>query len=335
MGPGAGRGEGGPAEASGMLDTSLLGPHQMVCPPRARGGLTPAPSPLIDAFPLGSGPASTGAWSARPGTALSPNTPHGGAEEAPWHPPWGPDLLGSDADNLSLCLSFPVAQHPGAGGDATAPSPQFHVVLIPGLSGPSSPGAWRGAGVSVLGVQVAVLFFPELRVTRAPHLCKNVPILSPFQLCGPCSRHPGAPLNRPWSLLPAKGPQDSHPLGSLSRAGAELGLRVQGAPWWRLRTLLVQAPVSRSSAGRGGVGVDRGPAQGDAAFFPLGRMSGGGVVIVPGKLLAPECNPAAHIPTSEKPRSWLGFLSPCFWGPDGVPRLWEEDGSWPYFGRGG
>ena len=45
VGPGAGRGEGGPAEAGGTLDTSCPGPHQMVCPPRARGGLTPAPSP--------------------------------------------------------------------------------------------------------------------------------------------------------------------------------------------------------------------------------------------------------------------------------------------------
>lgn len=109
-------------------------------------------------------------------------------------------------------------------------------------------------GMPVVGVPV--LFCPDLPVTKAPHLCKYVPILSPFQLCGCESMtqgapHPGAAFNRPWSPLPGEGAPGQSSSLSWSGAGDVLGLLVQCAPWWLLRTLLVQAPVSKSSAGQG------------------------------------------------------------------------------------
>lgn len=119
--------------------------------------------------------------------------------------------------SASLCLSFPVTQCSGDGRNVLASCPQFH--FVPGLSGPSSPGAWRRAGVCAGGCKwLAFQSCSALpcHVSKAHHLCKNVPILSPFQLCGCESMtqgdpHPGTAFNRPWSPLPGKVPQDSHP----------------------------------------------------------------------------------------------------------------------------
>lgn len=72
------------------------GTHQMVCPPWACNGLTPSALPPqlpSNSSLLGFEPETTVAWPAWPATALSPNMPLGGADEAHWDPLWGAGLL--------------------------------------------------------------------------------------------------------------------------------------------------------------------------------------------------------------------------------------------------
>lgn len=153
-GAGAGGGQGGAAEARGAPRPLLPGdpsdgPSSTACNADPTALPTAAP---INGSPLGFEPATTVAWPARPATALSPGMPPGGAEGTSW----GPDLLRRDAD--SLCLSVPQFSCDSASWgnrgwwECCIPFPQVRFVLVPGLSGPSSPGAWRqGVGVNVLG----------------------------------------------------------------------------------------------------------------------------------------------------------------------------------------
>lgn len=115
----------------------------------------------------------------------------------------------------------------GDGGYALASSPHSSILSWPLASvWAQLSGSLERRNKCVLEAEshgVPVLFCPALQPWRVPsmlwtpHLCKKVPFLNSFQpghLRG-CEfmvhgvPHPEAAFNRPWSLLPRKGPQDS------------------------------------------------------------------------------------------------------------------------------
>lgn len=186
----------------------------------------------------------------------------------------------------------------GDGGYALAPSPHRSTLSWPLASvWAQLSGSLERRNRRVLEAErhgVPVLFCPALQPRQVPsmlwtpHLCKEVPFLNPFQpghLRGcefmvqgvPC---PGAAFNRPWSLLPRKGPQDS-PLSLHPQWEARWVCGCSAPPGGHSGTLLVQAPFPKASL------LGYGPPVGETRFAPSAEgvgMGGDGVAIAPGKL---------------------------------------------------